>query len=137
MDASIHQAVSDAMGPFERRNMQYAYAIQAQRPLKRKSKSDLDLGAFERLKKAFLARPEGDSQSAPIETPGPSFIEKDEEESAEESADDAGPSRPWRPTEQSSPDVPTEGESDMLVPEDLVHPRSSEWTPPPLRWRRL
>lgn len=135
VDSSIHRAVEAAMGPFERRIMKYAYAIQADQA-KRAEKCKLTAtpgqGVFERLRTAFLAKAPRLEQEALPETPEEQpFLFEGDDDSEEDSLDDqAGPSTNWYPSNAGpEPSSQPEELSDMLVPEDLVHPRSSAWVP--------
>lgn len=107
---------------------------------KRKRTDDpgIDLDAFMRLKKAFLdAQPILDAQ-----TPGPSGVvplsppqaDLGEGDDCPNTSDGDG-SRPWRPTASSlgRSDLPADtsltSHGDSLNPDDLLHPRSTEWCP--------
>ncbi|KAJ1104808.1 hypothetical protein NDU88_002217 [Pleurodeles waltl] len=81
-----------------------------------------DLGVSESLKKVFtrLEPSVEDSPQGPLELP---LVSDDGD-----SPDEVGPSRPWRPLPLDDPKF-QEPVTDMLEPEDLIHPRSSEWSP--------
>lgn len=100
---------------------------------KRKLPNTSEPGAFERLKTAFVAKTPCLEQEFAADVPEQShFTLEDDADSAGESLDEAGPSTPWNANAPpSEPSPHSEVPSDMLVPEDLVHPRSSAWTPSP------
>lgn len=131
VDDSIYRAVGEAMAPLEERlttkidqAMAHLASLQVATPppasmnfpetassppsAKRLRDSGMDTPAFDRVKKAFLAtNPAVPTALQPPVTPVPP---------------QPGPSCP--DNAHQSTDV-----SDMFDPEDIVHPRSSEWAP--------
>ncbi|KAJ1123866.1 hypothetical protein NDU88_002333 [Pleurodeles waltl] len=92
----------------------------AHRPYKSKLEGVLDMGPFEKVRHALTkpSTPDADSLSLlPLAHP--------EKEDSHNSTDEAGPSKPWRPAQASS-ELQLPMESDMLDPDDLVHPRFSK-----------
>ncbi|KAJ1170040.1 hypothetical protein NDU88_001921 [Pleurodeles waltl] len=135
VETSLHQAVAPAIEPLE--HCLLALAEVCPFPLNEpptthkgacKSDTGIDLRAFDCLKKVFLSQPTspgGDTPAASKEAP--LSLHPDDDDHAGDSPDEMGPSRPWFPS-QSLGDQ-REDVSDMLGPEDLIHPRSAEWTP--------
>lgn len=103
-------------------------------PAKKPRTDGVDAEAFELLREAFLAR------SLPVVSPVPrdpspptTAPVSPSQGGADQNDNDEEPeiSRPWRPASQAGPSDSQEAgsSSEMLDPELLMHPRSSEWTP--------
>ncbi|XP_078514883.1 uncharacterized protein LOC144773614 [Lissotriton helveticus] len=158
MDSSIMKAVSRVVAPLEKKISQLQAQCQplGQRedpsgqtdPLppgqpstsvdpKRKRSSDtgVDSDAFSRLKTAFLDAKTVETPSTSKEAPtgasgGQDDASVDRDESPQTSDGDGDPETSWLPSQPAQP-FPSDPSTDMLNPEELLHPRSSQWVPAP------
>ncbi|KAJ1155754.1 hypothetical protein NDU88_008483 [Pleurodeles waltl] len=158
LNASIGRAVSDAMGALEERLSQQTAGkctkvtvstpAPTARPVSpghsqppsadttsvnRFREVEVDHDTFAQLKQAFLAQtyPPSDWDIAGLFTEPPPLISPDQhgDDSFSDPDDDLGPLKPLLSSSHPPPpDSVVEG-SDMLDPNDILHPWSSEWTP--------
>ncbi|KAJ1142942.1 hypothetical protein NDU88_009254 [Pleurodeles waltl] len=151
VDASIYRVVSEAIGPLEDRlSQQRAHecakftassltpsappmsfndsqsSTMVATPAKRSHEAGVDHNIFDCVKNSLLSLADS-SLSLDSQSLSPSLHHTD---SSGAQDDDAGPSRPWLPSNsQSTPQESTSDVADMLDPDDIIHPRSSEWAP--------
>lgn len=92
--------------------------------------ADGDTDAFARLKQAFLdAQPVQPAPIPALRVVVPPIDQDDTHTDDSPHTSDGDSGRPWRPAtlQPQSQDM----DSDMLNPDNLLHPRSSEWVPAP------
>ncbi|KAJ1092796.1 hypothetical protein NDU88_005906 [Pleurodeles waltl] len=149
--ASIYREVSEAIGPLEDRlSQQIAQecaklsvssltpsappmsfndsqsSTTAATPAKRRREAGVDHDVLDRVKNSLLSLADS-SLSLDLQSLSLSLQYTD---SSGDQDDDAGPSRPWLPSNsQSAPQDSTSDVADMLDPDYITHPKSSEWAP--------